>query len=81
MAKESDMNEMSKTEEGDDSYMGKQNLQPFDMLLRVMQSNGKPLPISGFTGRAMSQMLHKVAVVVPKEVVIMYDQELVMEHG
>ena len=41
--------------------------------------NGKPLPIGGFTGRAMSQMLHEVAGVVPKEVVIMNDQEVVME--
>ena len=44
-----------------------------------MQSNGKPLPMGGFTDRAMSQMLHEVAGVVPKEVVIMNDQEVVME--
>ena len=48
------------------------------LLLRVTQSNGKLLPIGGFTGRAMSQMLHEVAGVVPKEVVIMNDQEVVM---
>ena len=34
-----------------------------------------------FTGKAMSQMLHEVAGVVPKEVVIMNDQELVMEFS
>ena len=39
----------------------------------------KPLPIGGFTGRTMSQMLHEVAGVVPKEVVIMSGQEIVME--
>ena len=44
-----------------------------------MQSNGKPLPIGGFTGKAMSQILHEVAGVVPKEVMIMNDQEVVME--
>ena len=44
-----------------------------------MQANGKPLHIGGFTGRAMSQMLHEIARVVPKEVVIMNDQEVVME--
>ena len=49
------------------------------MLLRVIQSNGKPLPIGGFTGRTMSQMLNEVAGVVPKEVVVMNDQEVVME--
>ena len=45
----------------------------------MTQSNHKPLPIGGFTGRAMLQMLHEVAGVVPKEVVIMNDQEVVME--
>ena len=48
-------------------------------LLRVTQLNGKPLPIGGFTGRAMSQMLHEVAGIVPKQIVIMNDQEIVME--
>ena len=79
MAKESDMNEAIKTEEGDDPFMGDENEQPFVLLLRVTQLNGKPLPIGGFTGRAMSQMLHEVAGVVPKEIVIMNDQEVVME--
>ena len=51
----------------------------FVLLLRVTQANGKPLPIGGFTGRAMSQMLYEIAGVVPKEVVIMNDQEVVME--
>ena len=37
------------------------------------------MPIGGFTARAMSQMLHEIAGVVPKEVVIMNDQEVVME--
>ena len=67
MAKGSDMNEMIKTEEGDDPFMGDQSRQPFVLLLRVTQSNGKPLPIGGFTGRAMSQMLHEVAGVVPRK--------------
>ena len=40
--------------------------------------NGKPLPIGWFTGRATSQMIHEVAGVVPKEVVIMNDQEILM---
>ena len=79
MAKESDMNEMLKTEEGDNPYMGDWSGQPFVLLLRVTQSNGKPSPIGGFTDRAMSQMLHENAGVVPKEVVILNDQEVVME--
>ena len=68
MAKESDMNEMLKTEEGDDPYMGNQNGQPFVLLLRVTQSNGKPLTVGGFTGRVMSQMLREVAGVVSQRV-------------
>ena len=53
--------------------MGDFSGQPFVLLLKVMQSNG------GFNHRAMSQMLHKVAGLVPKEVVIMNDQEVMME--
>ena len=79
MAKESDMNEVIKTEQGYGPFMGDQNEQPFVLLLCVTQLNGKPLPIGGFTGKAMSQMLHEVAGVVPKEVVIMNDQEVVKE--
>ena len=33
----------------------------FVLLLRVTQSNGKPLPIGGFTSRAMAQMLYEIA--------------------
>ena len=55
------------------------NEQPFVLLLRVTQANGKSLPIGGFTTRAMSQMLHEFAGGIPKEVVIMNDQEVVME--
>ena len=47
--------------------------------MRVTQANGKPLPIGGFIARAMSQMLHEITGVIPKEVVIMNDQEVVME--
>ena len=67
MAKECDMNEVIKTEEGCDTFMGDRNEQPFVLLLRVTQSNGKPLPIGGFTGRAMSQMLNEFAGVVQVE--------------
>ena len=79
MAEESDMYKMLQNEEGDDPYKGDQNGQQFVLLLRVMQANGKSLPIDGFTGRTMSQMVHEIAGVVPKEVVIMNDQEVVME--
>ena len=35
--------------------------------------------MGGFTGRTMAQMLHKIAGVVPKEVIILTDQEVVVE--
>ena len=70
---------MIKTEEGEDTFLGDWNVQPFALLLRVTQLNGKPLLIGGFMGRAMSQMLHEVAGVIPKEVVVMNGQEVVME--
>ena len=79
MAEENDMRGMIKTDEGDDLHSVDWNEQPFLLLLRLMQVNGKPLHIGGFTTRAMSQMLHEVAGAIPKEVVIMNDQEVVME--
>ena len=81
MAEGSVLNEVIKTEDGGDPFMGDRNEQPFALLLKVIQSNGRPLPIGGFTGRAMSQMLHEVTGVVPKEIVIMNDQDVVMELG
>ena len=79
IAEENDMDEVLQNEEGDDPYKGDWNRQPFILLLRVMQANGKPLPIGGFTTKAMSLMLHEVARVIPKQAVIMNDQEVVME--
>ena len=49
------------------------------LLLRVPQTSGKPLPIDGFTGRAMAQMLYEIAGVTPRKVVILTDQEVVVE--
>ena len=44
----------------------------------MTQSNGKPLPIGGLQVEQCNK-LHEVAGVVPKEVVIMNDQDIVME--
>ena len=79
MAEGSDMNGMIKAEERDDPFVEDRSGQPFVLLLKVTQSNGKLLLIGGFTGRPMSQMLHETAGVVPKEVMIMNDQEVVIE--
>ena len=49
------------------------------LLLRVTQANGRPLPSEGFISRAMTQMIHDIMGVNPKEVVILTDQEVVFE--
>ena len=50
MAKSGSMEGVVKTEVGEHTFMGDKNDLPFALLLRVSQSNGKPLPIGGFTG-------------------------------
>ena len=51
----------------------------FVLLLRVTQANGQPLPMEEFTSRAMVKMICDVTGVVPKEVEILMDQEVVVE--
>ena len=53
--------------------------QQFVLLLRVTQANGRPLPMEEFTSRAMVQMISDVMGVIPKEVEILMDQEVVVE--
>ena len=45
----------------------------------MTQANGKPLPIGGYTGRVMTQMLYEITGVTPRDVVILTDQEVVIE--
>ena len=79
MAEEGETGKITKVEEGDKHH----NIDPKDrlfvLLLRVTQANGRPLPIGGFTGRAMTQMIHEVTGVLPREVAILTDQEVVFE--
>ena len=51
----------------------------FVLLLRVTQDNGRPLPVEEFMSRAMVQMICDVTGVIPKEVEILMDQEVVVE--
>ena len=44
------MEDVVKTEVGEDTSLGDENDQPFALLLRVTQVNGKPLPVGGFAG-------------------------------
>ena len=50
MAEGGSVDELIKTEVGEDTFMGDRNEQPFALLLRMTQSNGNTLPIGGFTG-------------------------------
>ena len=49
------------------------------LLLRVTQANGRPLPTGGFMSRAMTQIIHDKTGVIPKEVDILTDQEVVFK--
>ena len=51
----------------------------FVLLLRVTQDDGWPLPVEEFMSRANVQMICDVTGVVPKEVEILTDQEVVVE--
>ena len=53
--------------------------QQFVLLFRVIQANGRPLPMEEFMSRAMVQMISDVTGVIPKEVEIITDQEVVVE--
>ena len=79
MAERNDMDEEVKVEEEEGYLRGDKSEQPFVLLLRVTQASGKLLPIGGFTGRSMAQMLYEIAGVTPKEVVILTGQEVVVE--
>ena len=79
MAEGNDVGEEVKVEE-EEGYLGEDKReQSFVLLLRATQANGKPLPTGRFTGRAMAQMLYKIAGVTPREVVVLTDQEVVTE--
>ena len=79
MAEGNDRDEEVKIEEEEGYLRGDKSEQPFVLLLRVTQTCGKPLLLGRFTGRAMAQMLYEIAEVIPKEVVILTDQEVVVE--
>ena len=80
MAEEKEViKEIAQVEEDDECHCTDPKDQLFVLLLRVTQANGRPLPIGGFTGRAMTQMIHDIMGVTPKEGDISTDQEVVFE--
>ena len=50
MAEVGVMEELVKAEVGDDTSIGDESSQQFALLLKVTQSNGRPLSVGGFTG-------------------------------
>ena len=80
MAEEKEViEEIVKIQEGDVHHHTDWKDQLFVLLLRVTQANGRPLPIGGFTSRAMTQMIHDIMGVIPREVVVLTVQEVVFE--
>ena len=80
MAKEKQvMEKITQVEEGDEYHHSDPRDQQFVLLLRVTQANGRPLPVEGFMSRAMVQMICDVMGVIPKEVEILMDQEVIVE--
>ena len=71
--------EIAQVEEGDEYHHTDPKVGLFVLLLRVTQTYGRPLPIGGFMSRAMTQMIHDITGVIPKEVDILTDQEIVFE--
>ena len=73
MAEENEIEEVVKVEEGDECHHQDPKDWLFVLLLRVTQANGRPLPIVWFTSRVMTQMIHEITGVIPREVVILTD--------
>ena len=73
------MEKITEFEEGDECPHPDSRDWQFVLLLRVTQANGRPLPVEGFMSRAMVQMVRDVTGVIPKEVEILMDQEVIVE--
>ena len=69
------------TQVGDDEECSHPNLKyrQFVLLLRVIQADGQPLPVEEFTSRAVVQMICEATRVMPKEVEILSNQEVMVE--
>ena len=68
-----------KVEEGDECHRTDLKDQLFFFIIKSNQTNGRPLPIGGFTSGAMTRMIQDITGVIPREVVILTDQEVVFK--
>ena len=73
------MEKITQVEENDEYPHPNPRDQQFVLLLRVTQDIGRPLLMEEFMSRAMVQMICDVTGVVPKEVEILMNQEVVVE--
>ena len=73
------MEKIMQVEEDDECHHPDPRDWQFVLLLKVTQANGRPLPMEGFMSRAMVQIICDVAGVIPKEVEILIDQEVVVK--
>ena len=73
------MEKISQVEDNDEYPHPNPRDHQFVLLLRVTQDNGWPLPLEEFMSRAMVQMICDVTGVIPKEVEILMNQEVVVE--
>ena len=73
------MEKITQVEEGDECPYPNPRDRQFVLLLRVTQANGRPLPMEGFMSKAMVQMICDVMGLIPKEVEILMDQEVIVE--
>ena len=73
------MEKITQVEENDEYPHSDPRDQQFVLLLRVTQANDRPLPMEEFMSRAMVQMISDVMGVIPTEVEILMDQEVVVE--
>ena len=70
---------MVQVEVGDKCHCPDLRDQQFVLLLRVTQANERPLSTGGFMSRTMTQVIHDITGVIPKEADILTDQEVVLE--
>ena len=73
------MEKITQVEDSEEYPHPKPRVRQFVLLLRFTQDDGWPLPAEEFMSRAMVQMICDVTGVIPKEVEILTDQEVVVE--
>ena len=61
------------------SFSADPSVEPFHLLLQVLQLNGKPLLSGSFTGRSVTEIVIKYARTNPIEVEVMNDRDVIIQ--